>query len=194
MNSFSEIERHVINKLDVGLSPHLTYHNVAHMLDVLEQTIFIAKEEGIDKEEDIILLKLGALYHDVGFLDKYQGHEESSCEIAGDELQSFGYSPQQIDIIFGLIRATKVPQNPLTHLEEIICDADLDYLGRPDFFINGKKLFNEFIIQKIVSDERDWNLFQIRFLEEHHYFTKTSIERRTAQKQIHLQAVRDAVA
>jgi uncharacterized protein len=194
MNSFSEIERHIINKLDIGLSPLLTYHNVAHMLDVLEQTIFIAKEEGIEREEDIVLLKLGALYHDVGFLDKYQGHEERSCEIAGDELQAFGYNPDQIDIIFGLIRATKVPQKPLTHLEEIICDADLDYLGRPDFFTIGKNLYDEFISQKIVSDERDWNLFQIRFLEEHHYFTKTSIERRNAQKQIHLEAIKDAVA
>ena len=194
MNSFSEIERHVIDKLENGLSPLLTYHNVAHTLDVLEQSIFIAKEEGIDKDEDILILKLGSLYHDIGFLDKYQGHEERSCEIAGDELQTFGYSLQQIDIICGLIRATKVPQNPLTQLEEIICDADLDYLGRPDFFTIANNLCDEFIAHKIVSNERDWNLFQIRFLEEHHYFTKTSKERREAQKQIHLQAIRDAVA
>ena len=33
-----------------------------------------------------------------------------------------------------LREATKIPQTPLTKLEEIICDADLDYLGREDFF------------------------------------------------------------
>lgn len=194
MNSFSEIERHVIDKLENGLSPLLTYHNASHTLDMLEQSVFIAKEEGIDKDEDILLLKLGSLYHDIGFLDKYQGHEERSCEIAKDELQAFGYTTNQINIVCGLIRATKVPQNPQTQLEEIICDADLDYLGRSDFFTIGKHLCNEFIIHKIVSNERDWNLFQIRFLEEHHYFTKTSKERRQTLKQIHLQAIRKEVA
>ena len=193
MNSFTQIQKHVIDKLQKGLSSDLTYHNVGHTLDVLKQSIFIANAEGIDNEEDILLLKLASLYHDVGFLNKYTGHEETSCEFAEKELAAFGLNKTQIDKICGMIRATKVPQNPRTHLEEIICDADLDYLGRPDFFTIGDGLFNEFMIQKIVSNDRDWNLLQIRFLEQHHYFTKTSKKRRQRLKQIHLEAVKEKV-
>ena len=185
--------KHVIDKLQNGLSADLTYHNVGHTLDVLNQSIFIAKEEGVDKDEDLLLLKLASLYHDVGFLDKYTGHEERSCEIAEKELTGFGLTKSQIDKICGMIRATKVPQRPQTLLEQIICDSDLDYLGRPDFFKIGQGLFKEFMDQKIVTNDRDWNLLQIRFLEEHHYFTNTSIKRRQRQKQVHLEGVREKV-
>ena len=193
MNSFFEIQKHVLDKLKKGLASDLTYHNVGHTLDVLKQSIFIANAEGIESEEDMLLLKLASLYHDVGFLTKYTGHEETSCEIAERELPAFGLTKSQVDKICGMIRATKVPQNPHTLLEEIICDADLDYLGRPDFFTIGEGLFNEFIKQKIVSNDRDWNLLQIRFLEQHHYFTNTSKKRRQRQKQIHLEAIREKV-
>lgn len=193
MNLFSQIHKHVIDKLEKGLSPDLTYHNVAHTVDVLKQSILIANAEGVDKEEDLYLLKIASLYHDVGFLDRYTGHEERSCEIAEKELPAFGLNKSQIDKICGMIRATKVPQNPNTLLEEIICDSDLDYLGRSDFFTIGEGLFNEFKIQKFVSNDRDWNLLQIRFLEQHHYFTNTSKKRRQRQKQIHLEAVREKV-
>lgn len=134
------------------------------------------------------------MYHDVGFLKIYTGHEEISCEVASTELCDFGFSKEEIEKICGMIRATKVPQQPPTLLEEIICDADLDYLGRHDFFQIGKGLYKEFLDQKIVSDERSWNTLQVRFLESHHYFTKTAKARRQKQKQIHLDAIKDKLA
>lgn len=193
MHSFSEIQKHVMDKLLKNLPDSLTYHNIGHTLDVLKQAENIANEEGINGEE-LFLLKVSALYHDVGFLDKYIGHEERSCEIAAGELTTFGFTPEQLDKIFGMIRATKVPQQPHTRLEEIICDADLDYLGRPDFFAIAKGLYKEFIDQKIVANAREWDELQIRFLESHHYFTQTSIQRRQQLKQIHLDEVKNKVA
>jgi uncharacterized protein len=89
-----------------------------------------------------------------------------------------------------MIRATKVPQQPNNLLEEIICDADLDYLGRDDFFKTGEGLYSEFLEQKIVSDELSWNQLQVRFLENHHYFTPTSINRRQKEKQKNLEAIK----
>lgn len=100
----------------------------------MKQAVDIAKHEGIEDNNDLLLLKISALYHDVGFLTIYTGHEEISCEVVSHELYDFGFSKEQVDIICGMIRATKVPQQPQTKLEEIICDADLDYLGRDDFF------------------------------------------------------------
>jgi hypothetical protein len=194
MLSFSDIKLHVIDKLEQGLSPALTYHNVAHTLDVLNQAVDIAKREGIEDENNLLLLKISALYHDVGFLQIYTGHEEISCEVAGKELFEFGFSKEQIEKICGMIRATKVPQRPFNVLEEVICDADLDYLGRNDFFQIGEGLFKEFLDQKIVSDEKSWNSLQVRFLENHHYFTTTAKERRQKQKQIHLDAIKDKLA
>lgn len=190
MLSFSEIQKHVINKLEQGLSPALTYHNISHTLDVLQHVIEIAEQEGITNEDDLLMLKVGALYHDVGFLDIYSGHEEKSCLIASAELAGYGFSKDQVEKICGMIRATKVPQKPQTRLEEVICDSDLDYLGRDDFFSIGEGLYKEFLIQKIVSNEREWNELQVRFLESHHYFTNSSKQNRQEAKQLNLEKVK----
>jgi predicted metal-dependent HD superfamily phosphohydrolase len=160
---------------------------------VLERAVDIAKMEGIKDEEELLLLQLGALYHDVGFLEVYSGHEEVSCNVARAELTDFGFSDMQIEKVAGLIRATKVPQQPQTILEQIICDADLDYLGRDDFFKIGKGLYKEFVDQNIVSDDKTWNLLQVRFLESHHYFTNTSIKLRQEQKQKHLDIIKNSL-
>ncbi|MCW3081500.1 HD domain-containing protein [Segetibacter sp.] len=189
MLAFSEIQSEVIGKLEKGLPPTLTYHNVPHTLDVLKHVIKISEQEGVT-EAELLLLKVSALYHDIGFLYTYLRHEEKSCEIATAELSAFGFSLDQIKKVCGMIRATKVPQEPQTRLEEIICDSDLDYLGRDDFFKIGEGLYKEFLAQHIVSNERDWNMLQVKFLESHHYFTNSSKRNREAAKQLNLEQVK----
>lgn len=193
MRPFSEIKKQVIDKLSNNLSPALTYHNVAHTLDVLKQAVHIAGKEGIDDEGELFLIKLSALYHDIGFINVYSGHEEESCKIALPDLKSYGCTPGQIEKVMGMIRATKVPQQPKTLMEQVICDSDLDYLGRRDFFEIGEGLYKEFKEKNIVKSFDDWNQLQIRFLESHHYFTQTSMERRQKEKQKHLHTIKGKV-
>jgi uncharacterized protein len=96
-------------------------------------------------------------------------------------------------MVMGMIRATKVPQTPQNQLEEIICDADLDYLGRSDFFKIGDGLYQEFLDQQIVTNEQQWDMLQVRFLENHRYFTKSSLQRRQEKKMQHLKAIKERV-
>lgn len=158
-------------------------------MDVFEQTQRIAQEEGIHNKEDLLLLKTAALYHDSGFLHVYTGHEEVGCEIAMKELPAFGMNKKQLDAICGMIMATKIPQSPKNKLEEIICDADLDYLGRDDFFEIANTLFVEMKHRKLVKTERDWNQIQVKFLKAHHYFTATNKKSREQKKLEHLSMI-----
>lgn len=191
MDLFARIQEHVIDKLQKGLPEKLTYHNVAHTLDVLKQAVVIAKKEGITDAEDLLLLKVSVLYHDTGFLYAYHEHEDRSCVVATEELPAFGFTGPQVERVCNMIRATKVPQQPQNHLEQIICDADLDYLGRADFFEIGNNLYKEFMEQGVVRDFKEWNLLQIRFLESHRYFTKTSLKRREKVKLHYLQTIKE---
>ena len=126
-----------------GLSKDLTYHTVQHTLDILKNAERIAHTEKIQSEEDLYLLKVACLYHDSGFLVSYKGHEEESCNLAKKELPVFDLKKKEVERICGLIMATKIPQTPGNKLEEIICDADLDYLGTADFFTISDSLFLE---------------------------------------------------
>ncbi len=181
--------RHILEDLKADLPEYLLYHSVSHIKDVKVQAMRIARNEGINDQEDLDLLETAAIYHDCGFLSTYSNHEEKGCEIAREVLPQYDYTDRQIAIIEGLIMATKVPQMPKTKLEKIICDADLDYLGRDDFFIIGDYLYEELLHMGIVTDEMSWNKLQAKFLQAHHYFTQTNINDREPLKQEHLKLV-----
>ena len=108
-----------------------------------------------------------------------------------ERLPDLDFDQYQIATICDLIMATKVPQNPKTLLEKIICDSDLDYLGRDDFFIISRTLYREFIHYKIVNNELEWLKLQINFLSNHTYFTNTSRLRREEKKLKHLNLIKE---
>jgi predicted metal-dependent HD superfamily phosphohydrolase len=135
-------------------------------------------------------LKTAAVFHDSGFLFVYKGHEEKGCEIASESLRNV-FSEEDIKKVRGMIMATKIPQSPNTLLEQIICDADLDYLGRDDFEPISQTLYKEFIIFKIIPEDIIWDHVQIKFFESHHYFTGISISKRNEKKLKHLNILKE---
>lgn len=175
----------ILSKLRHGLPKERTYHNFSHTLDVYRSAVELGMHHRLG-EEDMDLLRTAALYHDSGFLLQDHDHEAAGCVLAREALPQFGYDRVAIDRVCGMIMATKIPQRPVGLLAEILCDADLDYLGRSDFFRIGTTLFWEFRHYGIVKDERDWNELQVRFMTAHRYFTATSRAEREPVKQQHL--------
>ena len=173
-----------------NLSPVLTYHGKHHTLDVLNVAESLCVAERIPYYETVLIMT-AALLHDCGFLKQYSDHELHSCRIAQEVLPQFNYTEGDIKKICTMIMATKIPQTPLDHYAEILCDADLDYLGRNDFYAIGQSLFSEMKTMKLVETEDEWNNIQIRFLEAHRFFTTTSRGARTSCKQEHLEMLKN---
>lgn len=189
---FKSAGKFILNKLSKELPKHLSYHSVEHIKDVYDAAQYLGKQEKISDYEMKLLLT-AAWYHDSGFLKGAKGHEEESCRIAKESLQDYDYRPEEIDRICGMIMATKIPQSPKNHLEEILADADLDYLGRDDFFSIGNKLFTELNIFGFLNTKDEWNRLQVRFLESHDYFTTTAIKLRKDKKEEHLALVKSKI-
>lgn len=186
----SAAEQYILGRLRTGLPAHRSYHSYDHTLDVYRTAILIAAAEGVEGE-DLELLKTAALFHDAGFLVSDTEHELHGCGIARESLPGFGYTPEQVERICVMIMATKIPQEPVNALSRILCDADLDYLGRPDFFPIGAMLFEEMKHYGTLRTEREWNELQVRFLRKHHYFTHRSKTEREPVKRKHLAEVID---
>ena len=182
-----------MGKLEKDLPPHLTYHNLLHTEDVMQAAGAIASTEHIDENEKELLLT-AALFHDTGFFKKREGHEAESCNIARKYLRLYGYSPSEIEQICNLIMATMLPQSPKDRLGEILCDADLDYLGRDDFSVLSCRLFNELQAEGIVKDEEEWNREQADFIGNHHYFTQTAVNLRQQKKETHTEVIRSKIS
>lgn len=184
-----KVTQSVLDRLKTELSPKLTYHSFEHTCDVLNAAMQIANQEKLDNYEKD-LLTTAVLFHDIGFIYQSQNHEEKSCEIAIEMLPEYNYSAEEIELICGMIRATKIPQIANTKLEEIICDADLDYLGRDDFWEIANNLYKELVSFNVVTNEHDWNVIQEKFLGNHNYFTDYSIQNRTPKKLQHINAIK----
>lgn len=189
---FKKAEDALLHRLKSELSLYLTYHSIGHVYDVLqavEQHIAVSNVTA----EQAALLRTAALYHDSGFTVQPDGHEEISCAIAQEMLPAFGYTTAQVAIICGIIMATRIPQSPQNGLEEILADADLDYLGREDFFDISATLFNELKYRGLAADENEWNKTQVKFFENHHYFTAYAIEKRSAVKAKNLEIIKSKI-
>jgi uncharacterized membrane-anchored protein YitT (DUF2179 family)/predicted metal-dependent HD superfamily phosphohydrolase len=185
---FSILYDNIINQLEKNLPHHLTYHNAAHTIGVVEATEELAEAEGMEEEEKL-LLRTAALFHDTGFLRTYKNHEEASCQIARETLPGHGYSPSQVDAICSIIMATKLPYRPADKLQQIICDADLHYLGTNQYFSTAEKLFNEFKKEGQVKTHQEWLQKQVLFLGAHRFFTETARSRYSTNKEEHLKAL-----
>jgi len=189
LRQFEQLKVFILNKLRDELPGHLTYHNIDHTEDVMRAAAMLAAREGVD-ENDKALLAAAALLHDTGFLVGRDNHEEASCNIARYYLPGYGYAPEEIEAICSLIIATQLPQSPGSHLAAILCDADLDYLGREDFFMLSERLFTELKTEGLVQNEEQWNRQQADFMGGHSYFTKTAINLRQPLQEQYVEGIK----
>jgi class 3 adenylate cyclase len=187
---FDDLEEEVMDLLEKHLPDNLYYHNVKHTIDVVTQVELIGRSEGVSDEE-MLLMKTAALFHDTGFTRGYKDHELLGIQIAKEILPKYEYTEKQIEIISDLIYVTKLPPKPKNQMEKIICDADLDYLGRADFIPVSENLFKELVQYNFVEDDYDkWNQIQIKFIESHQYFTATAKQLRDVNKKKQLENIR----
>ena len=189
MKGYYKIRKIILEMLHSQLSEDLHYHGVNHTLDALNTSDLYLRHMDISKHE-AQLLRLGILFHDIGFVVSNNDHELRGSEIAKELLTRFNFSTEDIDIIVGLIMATKVPQTPKTLLEKMICDIDLDYLGRSDFYKISNYLFEELKVTRGLTNKNEWNKIQVKFLEAHEYHTDFAIKKRQPEKEKRIEEIK----
>ena len=189
---FSDLQEIVLDRLEKGLPKHLYYHNVKHTVDVVTESELIGWAEGLN-DHQLLLLKTAALFHDAGHIISYANHEERGVDIARETLPKYKYTPEEIDHICRIIMATKLPPKPTDLLEAIICDSDLDYLGRTDFVPVSNALYAELKAQNQSLSLNDWNKQQLKFIGIHQYFTKTGRKLREVKKQEQIERIKQLI-
>jgi predicted metal-dependent HD superfamily phosphohydrolase len=188
---FLGAKNHIVNRLQKELSPNLYFHSLDHSLDVLHSACRLNCMEELN-ETDSVLIETAAIYHDSGMIITYLNHEAASAKLAREVLPQFEYSPKEIEIIESLIMVTTMPQSAYSKLEKIICDADLDALGREDFFITSFQLQLEWKLYGIMNPTlAEWIRFEIDFMEKHNYFTSSAINIREKQKQKNIKTFKE---
>ncbi len=176
------------------LDNRFQYHDLTHTLEVVRNSEFLAGLYQLTEDQKLPLI-LAAWFHDTGYTEPGpRPHEEISEEIALEFLNQRAVPPEIADPVIACIRATKVPQNPQSLLEEIICDADLFHLGNESFDEKNKALRREHnLLRDELIDKEEWRIRTIGFLKQHQYFTSYGKETLDPVKQKHLEKLQARV-
>ena len=189
---FTDIQEIILDKLEKELPAYLYYHNVKHTVDVVTEVELIGWAEGC-ADEEILILKTAGLFHDAGHTVAYDNHEFHGTQLAREMLPKYHYTPEQIERICSIIMSTRMPPRPDNLLEDIICDSDLDYLGRSDFIPVSNTLFEELKAQNKMGSLDEWNKMQVKFISGHQYFTKTARSLREVNKQLQIERIQSLI-
>jgi predicted metal-dependent HD superfamily phosphohydrolase len=177
LQAFFEQQYPIITaRLESQLAGVYAYHNLSHTEDVLKVAAEIGLLEGLP-EESLWIVKIAALFHDSGFLIQREHHEESSCQIFLGAAEESDLHDIDRDRICQAIMSTRMPQSPVDIVDKVLCDADLDYLGREDYIPISECLFQELHDLDGIAKSQ-WNAIQIAFLKDHVYHTQSNRIRR----------------
>jgi predicted metal-dependent HD superfamily phosphohydrolase len=172
----SKVEEHIKQFFKENIPKKYVYHDITHTQDVVRVCRQIGLTYGLPME-DLELLQIAAWFHDSGYTDGPEGHEERSVINAQAYLQNFGYSDKQMSVIAGCIRATKLPQRPLGLMQQIIADADLSHLGEKSYWMRTARVRQELVVaQNKLMDEEEWLDFELAFMIGHQYHTDVAKE------------------
>ncbi len=152
----NEVSHYVSKLLSEKLSPNLVFHNLEHTLQTVDAAQKIAKGCKL-KDDEIELVSIAAWFHDTGYTEMYEGHEEKSAQIAEKFLKEKNYPQQKIDQVKKIILATNMKNEPQTKAEKVMRDADIAHLGKKSGQKRGKLLRKELeLAQNKKFTDKEW--------------------------------------
>lgn len=165
----------------------IKYHDANHTLHPTKGVVAVANSIAISEnisEHDRELLITAAYFHDTGYIREYDKNEPIAARMAGRILKLIGYKPNEVKKIQKMILSTDLELEPKTHVEKILCDADLDHFGREDFFkLDGKIREGRRARGIDVNDEAKWYKGTLKIIKKHQYYTESQIKLREEEKQ-----------
>ena len=169
----TDARNYVTEIFNQQLKPHFVFHTIEHTEDVVEACSIMSEHYSLEEDDRLILL-LAAWFHDTGYLKgEAAGHEEESIRMATEYLEGRNVDPAVMQRVTSCIKATRMPQSPVTLVEQILCDADLYHLATEDFRAKNAllKQEREALLGHKIS-KKEWRKNNIIFLEAHSYFTE----------------------
>lgn len=152
------------------LSSVYFYHNFIHTTYTVNKAEEIMRNTPVSKEDQEKVL-LALWFHDTGYVECAQDHEEKGVEIMEKFLQQENYPESYIEDVKKLILATKITYEPQNLLEEIVKDADCSHFASYDYSDISDALRKEWELTnvKCFSNE-EWNAGNLEMLKNKHKF------------------------
>lgn len=170
-NIYRDISNFVTGLFNEPGHEYLIFHNLQHTQNVVERSQEIAAHYQLPPEE-LLIIYTAAWFHDVGHLyTEIETHEEKSVEFMRNFMQQCGYNEEFLSAVAKCIMATRMPHNPHSLLEEIMCDADTYHFGTKEFKKTNKEIYQEYEQRNRRELLENWEQNTLLLLETHRFFT-----------------------
>lgn len=176
--------------LEKNLDKHYTYHNALHTREVCAAAMEFAGCAMLNPAE-CQALHLAAIFHDFGYLVSSHDNEALALPYLQDFGQRFNISADLIARAHRLILETVFPYHPVSEAGKLLCDADIEYSGRPCFLSKAELFRQELAAENIIFEDREFLTLEIKFLEENSFFTDICKNLRRRGQLENLQKLRD---
>jgi len=185
-------EEYVFNLFKEKLPPDHVYHNYKHTLQTVKACKSIAKAYNLSSRDFEILI-LAAIFHDTGYIETYQGHEESGVRIFNEFITN-DYPLEDKKTIENLILSTKPGTIPDGTLQEILHDADYINIGKKQFVQRAELLRIEWerLLNKTYTD-LEWAEIQLNFLISTGFITEEAIVKLDDQREVNIRLQREKI-
>ncbi|MEO0733860.1 MAG: Pycsar system effector family protein [Bacteroidota bacterium] len=181
------VEAHVEKYITEEVDTTFVYHNFQHTCAVVEAATELADRYEVNEDERLAII-LAAWFHDTGYAEGWEDHEERGVINATTWLAAQGVDdPELIDHVAGAIRATKMDTQPQNFLEQIVADADLSHLGDLSYWDRCGRVRQELALtREMVMSDQEWIDFELGFMLNHEYHTEAAREMFGERKSKHV--------
>lgn len=164
---YKRIQQEVFTHLPADLH----YHRKEHTEIVMRNALLLSKAAKLSQREEEMLYA-AAILHDTGYGKKYNSNEGVAAILAQNILPQYGFSQPEVEAIKNMILATNLIIEPSSKLEMLMADADMGYLGQPDFLKWSNRLLEEWRLHKMFTkSNHEWLELQRQFLAGYTFFT-----------------------
>lgn len=191
----ARVSSHVYDLFKKELPNDVIYHSYEHTVETAKAADKIGRNEDLS-DKDLFLVLLAAWFHDTGFIEGADKHEERSAERAREFLSGEGLDEEQIDEVESLILSTKPDREPKNKRERVLHDADIVHIGKKKkFFRYSERLRKEWEERegREYSDQ-EWAEIQLEFLTRTDFATEYARKQYGKKRARNLKVVQEKLA
>lgn len=181
-----ELQIAALSYLAEHLHKRYTYHNADHTLNVCNAVKLFAEKSTLSPGTTLAL-RIAAVFHDFGYLQQSFDNEKLALPYLKEFGDRFKIDEPILQQSGDLILETTFPYAPVTPAGKLLCDADIEYIGREEFFQQAELFRRELAADNIVYTDKQWWTMEIEFLQTNTFFTPVCQGLRNAGRLSNLQ-------
>jgi hypothetical protein len=147
------------------------FHHYNRTMNIVRNCDALAVNMDMGKQESK-LAHLAAWFLELGYSKDYHHYQKRSVELAKDYFKTKGLDDVQLEKIEECILSTRIPQQPVSAISQLVCDASMYHLAEKDAAQHADALRAEFeAVAKMQFSDEEWLNENIKMISNHFYFT-----------------------